>query len=289
MNNDERVGLIGTGLMGAPMARRLLDAGVDLLLYNRTREKALAVAGDPERVFDSPARLAARADIVILVVADTPAVQQALSGPDGVLSSLAPGALVIDMGTTAVAATRALAEEVRDAGAEYVDAPVSGGVIGAEQGTLAIMAGGSEAAIARAMPLFEVLGSRVTRVGDVGAGQIAKAANQVIVGLTIAAVSEGLALAARAGADIGRVREALQGGFADSRILQVHGERMQRGEFPAGGRCSTQRKDLDQAMELAAQLGLELPVTALARDLYDRLIADGDGDLDHSALFKLYR
>src|SRR5690606_37778445 len=128
-----------------------------------------------------------------------------------------------------------------------------------------------------------------TRVGDVGAGQIAKAANQVIVGLTIAAVSEGLALAARAGADIARVREALQGGFADSRILQVHGERMQGGEFPAGGRCSTQRKDLDQAMELAGQMGLELPVTALCRDLYDRLIADGDGDLDHSALFKLYR
>lgn len=285
----ERVGLIGAGLMGAPMARRLLAAGVDLLVHNRTREKARAVVDDDGRLADSPARLAARVDIVILMLADTPAVEQALAGKDGVLSSLAPGSLVIDMGTTSVAATRAFADDVRDAGAEYIDAPVSGGVVGAEQGTLSIMAGGSEASVERAMPLFGLLGSRVTRVGDCGAGQIAKAANQVIVGLTIAAVSEGLALAAHAGADVGRVREALVGGFASSRILELHGKRMQDEEFAPGGRCITQRKDLAQALDLAGQLGMELPVTSLVRDLYDRLIGDGDGDLDHSALYKLYR
>lgn len=289
-NRTERVGLAGTGLMGTPMARRLLAAGFDVGVYNRTAEKALAaVNGDAARVHQTPARLAAGADIVICMLADTATVEQVVQGADGILESLSPGALVIDMGTTAVAATRALAEVVRDAGAEFVDAPVSGGVIGAEQGNLSIMAGGTEASVQRAMPLFEVLGARVTRVGDSGAGQIAKAANQVIVGLTIAAVSEALALAGRAGADVGKVREALAGGFASSRILEVHGERMQTDNFVPGGRCATQRKDLAQALDLAGQLGLDLPVTDLCRDLYDRVIDAGGADLDHSALFTLYR
>ncbi len=289
-NEFERVGLAGTGLMGAPMARRLLEAGFDLSVYNRTAEKALAaVGGDADRVCATPSRLAAQVDIVILMLADTPTVEQVVNGSEGIIESLAPGALVIDMGTTAVAATRALAEDVRNAGAEFVDAPVSGGVIGAESGTLSIMAGGTEAAFTRAMPVLQVLGGRITRVGDTGAGQIAKAANQVIVGLTIAAVSEALALAQRAGADIGKVREALAGGFASSRILEVHGERMEKDNFAPGGRCTTQRKDLAQALDLAGQLSLDLPVTALTCDLYDRLIEDGSGDLDHSALFKLYR
>ncbi len=290
VNDNARVGLAGTGLMGAPMARRLLEAGFDLSVYNRTADKALAaVHGAADRVCEKPARLAARVDVVVLMLADTPTVEQAVNGPDGILESLAPGSLVIDMGTTAVGATRALAEEVRDAGAEYVDAPVSGGVIGAESGTLSIMAGGTSEAVARAMPVLQVLGTRVTHVGDTGAGQIAKAANQVIVGLTIAAVSEALALASRAGADIAKVREALAGGFASSRILEVHGERMERDDFRPGGRCTTQRKDLAQALDLAEQLGLDLPVTDLCRALYDRVIEDGGGDLDHSALFTLYR
>lgn len=286
---SECVGLIGAGLMGAPMARRLLLAGVDLTVFNRTVERARPLVDLGARLGETPARVAAGVDIVILMLADTPAVEQVLLGPDGVLDSLSPGSLVIDMGTTAVSATRAFAEDVRDAGADYIDAPVSGGVIGAEQGTLTIMAGGSEAAIARAMPLFRILGSKATRIGDCGAGQVAKAANQVIVGLTIAAVSEGLALASRAGADIGKVREALAGGFADSRILAVHGRRMEQDDFIPGGRVRTQRKDLDQALQLADQLGLELPVTSLCRDLYDRLIDDGGADLDHAALFRLYR
>ncbi len=289
MNNQERIGLIGTGLMGVPMGARLLDAGYDLHVYNRTREKADVLVRAGARFCETPALLAAEVDVLILMLADTPAVEQVISGPDGVLESLAPGALVIDMGTTAVLDTRALAQDIFDAGADYLDAPVSGGVVGAEQGTLSIMMGGSETGVKRAMPVFSVLGERITRIGECGAGQIAKAANQVIVGLTIAAVSEGLALAARAGADIACVREALFGGFASSRILEVHGQRMVENNFVPGGRCSIQRKDLQQALELASRADLDLPVTTLCRDLYDRLIEQGGADLDHSALFRLYQ
>ena len=162
---------------------------------------------------------------------------------------------------------------------------MSGGEIGAKDGTLTIMAGGTREAVSRAMPFFEVMGSHVTHVGDAGAGQIAKAANQVIVGLTIGAVAEALALAKRAGADPAKVREALQGGFAASRILEVHGQRMIDGVFVPGGKAATQRKDMQQALDLAASIGLELPATALSRDLYDRLIAAGGADLDHSGLY----
>ncbi len=288
MNSEDSVGLIGIGLMGLPMARRLLAAGIDLCVYNRSRDKAEALAGEGATVCATAAELAGRCDVVILMLADTPTVETVLRGDAGVLQALSPGDLVVDMSTTAVTATRALAEDVRDAGGDYVDAPVSGGVIGAEQGTLSIMVGGLPPSVERARPLFEAMGQRITHVGDSGAGQIAKAANQVIVGLTIAAVAEGLALAGRAGADIARVREALGGGFADSRILEVHGRRMVENQFAPGGRCSTQRKDLQQALDLAAQLGMELPVTALTRDLYDRLIERGDADLDHAALFRLY-
>ncbi len=288
MNSEDSVGLIGIGLMGLPMARRLLAAGIDLCVYNRSRDKAEALACEGATVCATAAELAGRCDVVILMLADTPTVETVLRGDAGVLQALSPGDLVVDMGTTAVTATRALAEDVRDAGADYVDAPVSGGVIGAEQGALSIMVGGLPPSVERARPLFEAMGQRITHVGDSGAGQIAKAANQVIVGLTIAAVAEGLALAGRAGADIARVREALGGGFADSRILEVHGRRMVDNQFAPGGRCSTQRKDLQQALDLAAQLGMELPVTALTRDLYDRLIEGGDADLDHAALFRLY-
>jgi 3-hydroxyisobutyrate dehydrogenase-like beta-hydroxyacid dehydrogenase len=291
MSADElrntRVGLAGLGLMGMPMARRLLAAGIPLRVWNRTPEKAAGLAVDGAVATSSPAELAAGCDIVILMLADTAAVRDVLLGDHGVVAGLGGDSLVVDMGTTAVPDTREFGDAVRARGAEYVDAPVSGGVIGAENGTLTIMAGGTEAAIDRAMPVFRVLGSSVTRVGDVGAGQVAKAANQVIVGLTIGAVAEALTLARRAGVDPARVREALSGGFASSRILEVHGQRMIEGKFAPGGRCTTQRKDLQQALDLARSLSLELPATRLCRDLYDRLIAAGDGDLDHSALVRV--
>ena len=279
------VGFIGLGLMGRPMSMNLHAAGAEVVIHNRSRGVVDALAGEGLKAAASPREVAQRAPIVIVMVSDTPAVERVIGGDDGVANAIAPGSLVIDMGTTAVPATRAMAKEIADRGGDYIDAPVSGGEVGAKSGTLTIMAGGSEAAIARAMPLFEAMGRSVTHVGDVGAGQIAKAANQVVVGLTIGAVAEALALARRAGADPAKVREALLGGFAASRILELHGQRMIDGAFAPGGKATTQRKDMQQALDLAATLDLELPATRLSRDLYDRLIADGGGDLDHSGLY----
>ena len=279
------VGFIGLGLMGRPMCMNLHAAGADVVIHNRSRAVVDALAAEGLSPAHSPREVAERTPVVIVMSSDTPAVKQIVGGDDGVANGVAPGGLVIDMGTTEVEATRELARIIEDRGAQYVDAPVSGGEIGAKAGTLTIMAGGSQEAIARAMPCFEVMGASVTHVGDVGAGQIAKAANQVIVGLTIGAVAEALALAKRAGADPAKVREALQGGFAASRILEVHGQRMIDGAFTPGGKATTQRKDLQQALDLAASIGLALPATTLTRDLYDRLIAAGGGDLDHSGLY----
>lgn len=285
---DKTVGFIGLGLMGRPMCRNLMKAGLTPVVYNRSPLPRQELVSEGALGAASPAEVAEQADIIVIMVADTPAVENVLTGPDGVLSTLRPDTLLIDMGTTAVPATRRLAALVEEKGALYVDAPVSGGTIGAEAGTLTIMAGGSEQAFALARPVLGLLGERITHVGATGAGQVAKAANQVIVGLNIGAVAEALALARAAGVDPARVRAALRGGFADSRILEVHGQRMLDNNFAPGGKCTTQRKDMHQALELAAELGLEMPATALSRDLYDRLIDAGDGDLDHAALFRLY-
>lgn len=285
LSGRHTVGFIGLGLMGRPMAMNLHAAGAEVVIHNRSRAVVDALAAEGLAPAHSPREVAERASVVIVMAPDTPAVERIVGAGDGIANGIAAGGLVIDMGTTAVEATRALAETIEDRGAHYVDAPVSGGEIGAKAGTLTIMAGGSEAAVARAMPYFRVMGASTTHVGEVGAGQIAKAANQVIVGLTIGAVAEALALAKRAGADPAKVREALGGGFAASRILEVHGQRMIDGAFTPGGKATTQRKDLQQALDLAASIGLELPATALTRDLYDRLIAAGGGDLDHSGLY----
>lgn len=281
------IGFIGLGLMGQPMCRNVQAAGASLVVYNRSRAKVDALARQGMLPASSPREVAEQTDTIVIMVSDTPAVENVIRAPDGLLAGLQPGALVIDMGTTAVGATRELAASVREKGGDYVDAPVSGGVLGAEAGTLAIMAGGSEAAVKRAMPLFEAMGGNITHVGDSGAGQVAKAANQIIVGLTIGAVAEALALARRSGVDPAKVRTALNGGFAASRILEVHGERMVTGSFEPGGKVVTQRKDLHQALEHARGLGLELPATALNMALYDKLIETGGGELDHSALFKI--
>lgn len=282
-----RIGFIGLGLMGRPMSLNLLQAGAELVIHNRSRGVVEELAAQGMRPQSSPAQVARAAPVVIVMVSDTPAAEAVLLGSDGVLEGLQPGALVIDMGTTAVPATRRFAARVAERGGDYLDAPVSGGVVGAQQATLAVMAGGSEAAFARARPVLEVLGGNVTHVGGVGAGQVAKAANQIIVGLTIGAVAEALTLARRAGVDPGRVREALMGGFAGSRILELHGQRMIEGRFEPGGKVVTQRKDLAQALELAESLQLELPATRLNRELYDQLIERGAGQLDHSALVKM--
>jgi 3-hydroxyisobutyrate dehydrogenase-like beta-hydroxyacid dehydrogenase len=282
-----RIGFIGTGVMGRWMIGHLAAAGAELTIQNRSRAKADALAGPGVRVADTPAEAAHGADTVILMVTDTLAVEGALFGDGGAAEGLAPGSLLIDMGTTAVTATRDFAGRLAPSGIEWVDAPVSGGEPAAREARLTIMAGGSGAALARARPVLERLGTRITHVGGVGAGQVAKAANQIIVALTIGAVAEALTLARRAGVDPARVREAIRGGFADSRILEVHGERMVTQSFEPGGRVRIQRKDVDQALALARSLGLELPASALSLTLWDAMIARGWGDLDHSALIKL--
>ncbi|MCZ6731374.1 MAG: NAD(P)-dependent oxidoreductase [Gammaproteobacteria bacterium] len=285
--SDITIGFIGLGLMGRPISLNLHRAGAELIIYNRSRGVVDELVGVGIEAATSPKDVAERAPIIMLMVSDTPAVERVLFGDDGVAQGLQTGAIVIDMGTTAVTATRNFAQQIKAKGAHYVDAPVSGGQVGAEAATLAIMVGASEDAFARAKPIFKVLAKNITHVGEVGAGQVAKAANQIIVGVTIGAVAEALALAKRAGVDPAKVRQALAGGFAASRILEVHGLRMVDQTFDPGGKATTQRKDLVQALELAQQLGMELPATALNRDLYDKLIEMGGGELDHSALIKV--
>lgn len=287
--DNYRIGFIGLGLMGRPMCLNLHRAGARLVIYNRSRAVVDNLIREAIEPADNPADVACRTEIVVLMVSDTPAVKQVLFGDNGLADGLRPGALVIDMGTTAVAATREYAARLAQTGVDFIDAPVSGGEIGARDGSLAIMAGGSEAAVKRAWPLFDILGKSTIHVGDVGAGQVAKAANQVIVGLNIGAVAEALALAECAGVDPSKVRQALMGGFAASRILEVHGQRMIDNSFAPGGKVTTQHKDLTQALDLAASLGLSLPATHLNMTLYQRLIDKGEGGLDHSALIRLFR
>ncbi|WP_051340743.1 NAD(P)-dependent oxidoreductase [Azospirillum halopraeferens] len=282
------IGFIGLGLMGKPMVRHLAARGARPVIHSRSRGPVEELAGEGMTPADTPAAVAAAADTVVLMLTDTPAVEAVTEGPGGLLEGLRPGALVIDMGTTAVAATRRLAEVVAGRGGALVDAPVSGGTVAAEAATLTIMAGGEEAAVRRAWPLFAAMGRRITHVGGPGAGQVAKAANQVIVALSIGAVAEALALARAAGVDPARVREAIRGGFAESRILELHGERMVTGNYTPGGRSSVQLKDLNQALALAAESGIDLPAVTLSRTLYERLVDRGDGGLDHAALYRLF-
>ncbi|MGQ9369793.1 NAD(P)-dependent oxidoreductase [Azospirillum sp. ST 5-10] len=282
------VGFIGLGLMGRPMARALARCGASLVIHSRSRGPVDELAGEGMTPAADPAAVMAAADTVVLTLTDTPAVEAVTEGPGGLLESLRPGSLVIDMGTSAVGATRRLAARVAERGAGWVDAPVSGGTVAAEAATLTIMAGGDDAAVQRAWPLFQAMGRRITHVGAVGAGQVAKAANQVIVALSIGAVAEALALSRAAGVDPARVREAIRGGFAESRILELHGERMVTGNYAPGGRAAVQLKDLNQALALAADSGVELPAVALSRTLYERLVERGDGALDHAALYRLF-
>lgn len=284
------IGFVGIGRMGRAMCRRLHAAGARLTLYNRTRAAAAALAAElpGSELAESPAALAGRVEALVVNVSDTAAVEEVLLASAGVVAGLRPGTLVIDMGTTAVSATRRFAAAVEARGGLYADAPVSGGVAGAEGATLAIMAGGSDEAFARAKPILVRLGKNVTHCGGTGAGQVAKAANQMIVGLTIAAVAEAFALARRAGVDPAKLREALAGGFAESRILEHHGQRMIEGDFAPGGRVALHRKDIRQALDLAGEVGLSLPVTEINLRLWDRMIERGWGQLDHSALIKLY-
>ena len=283
------LGFIGLGLMGRPMCLNLHRAGAQMIIHNRSRDVVDELERTGMLAAETPAEVARSAEIVLLMLSDTPAVENVLFARHGLMEGLRPGSLVIDMGTTAAAATREAATQLKRDQVGFVDAPVSGGEIGAIEGTLAIMGGGDEDAIDRARPLFEVLGSSFTHIGVSGAGQIAKAANQIIVGLNIGAVAEALALAESAGVDPAKVRTALMGGFAASRILEVHGQRMIDREFKPGAKITTQRKDLKQAIELGALHNQRLPATELNLSLYQSLIDRGQGELDHSALIKALR
>jgi len=283
-----RIGFIGLGLMGKPMCLNLLSAGAELCVFNRSATAIDEIKTTKVTVMADPAAVAAEVDLVILMLADTPAVEQVLFTERGVAQGVHANSLIVDMGTTATLATRDFASRLAEKGARYIDAPVSGGQIGAKEATLSIMAGGDAADIDAVMPVFEAMGRLVTHVGPVSSGQVTKAVNQVIVGLTIGAVSEALAVAKRAGVDLEKAQQALMGGHASSRILQEHGTRMINQTFEPGGKVVTQAKDMQQALDLAAELGIELPATSLNLMLYKHLIENGLGALDHSALYTYY-
>lgn len=281
-----KIGFIGLGVMGRPMAAHLIAAGHELFLH-RVKDVSQHLIEAGGRALDSARAVAEAADTIILMVPDTPDVEAVLFGDNGVAEGLSAGKLVIDMSSISPVATKDLAARIEALGASYVDAPVSGGEVGAKAASLTIMVGASEADFDRAWPLFELMGKNITRIGDVGAGQTAKVANQVIVGLTIEAVAEGLALAKAAGADPAKVREALMGGFAASRILEVHGDRMVKGTFDPGFRIRLHRKDIGLAMDAAEALELCLPHSASLQQLMNKALAQGLGDRDHSALYQV--
>jgi 2-hydroxy-3-oxopropionate reductase len=276
------IGFIGLGIMGRPMAINLRNAGHALFVPERgslTPEIRAAAMVCP-----TAQAVAAQAEVVIIMVPDTPDVGAVLFGADGVIAGLKPGSLVIDMSSISPIETKEYAAAVAEKGCEYVDAPVSGGEVGAKNAALTIMAGGSEAGFARAQPLFEVMGKNITHVGPVGAGQVCKVANQIIVALNIQAVAEALVFASKAGADPAKVRQAISGGFASSRILELHAERMINGTFNPGFKIRLHQKDLNLALASARSLGLSLPNTAIAQQMFSTCVAHGGGELDHSAL-----
>ncbi|MHA7854703.1 NAD(P)-dependent oxidoreductase [Marinobacter shengliensis] len=280
-NNLPRIAFLGIGLMGAPMTRNLLTAGYPMTLWNRTASKCEPFAGEAT-IAGSPAEAVAGADIVITMLENGAVVEDVLVA-QGALAALQSGALVIDMSSVQPSLARRLAGLAAERGAGFVDAPVSGGTLGAVEARLSIMAGGSEADVARARPVFEVLG-KCTRIGPVGAGQLAKLANQAIVGITIGAVSEALLLAAKGGADPAAVREALMGGFAGSRILELHGQRMIDRDFAPGAPARIQLKDMRMILDEARAEGLTLPLAQQTHNEYLSLVANGHSDVDHSGL-----
>jgi 2-hydroxy-3-oxopropionate reductase len=278
-----KIAVLGIGLMGLPMARRLCGAGFAVSAWNRTAAKAEALRPHGARVCASAAEAVDGADITLTLLQDGAAVADVLF-TQGAAAAMQHGSLHIDMSSIKPAEARDHAARLQAIGVHHLDAPVSGGTVGAEAGTLVIMAGGDEARFRHAAPVFQVLG-RATHVGPHGAGQLAKLANQMIVGGTIGLVAEALLLAAKGGADMAKVREAITGGFADSRILQVHGERMVQRDFAKRGAMSTQLKDLRNALATATDAGFDAPITQLLEQLYANGCAHGLADLDHSALF----
>ena len=280
------IGFIGLGIMGRPMAGHLIQAGHTLFLHD--------VASLPEELLSAGAtacssgrEVAQHGDVIITMVPDTPHVEAALFGPGGVAEGLSPGKIVVDMSSIAPVATKEFARKINELGCDYLDAPVSGGDVGAKAASLTIMVGGPDKAFAAVKPLFDLMGKNITLVGGNGDGQTTKVANQIIVALTIEAVGEALLFASKAGADPARVRQALMGGFANSRILEVHGERMIQRNFAPGFRIELHQKDLNLALQGARSLGISLPNTATAQELFNAAAAAGGKAWDHSGMVKV--
>jgi len=279
------IGFIGLGVMGRPMAEHLIAAGHSLAL-SRVKAASRPLVDKGGTALDSARAVAEASDVIILMLPDTPDVEAVLFGADGVAAGLSAGKLVIDMSSISPVATKGFAQRIEALGCHYLDAPVSGGEVGARNAALTIMVGGKQAVFDRTLPLLQLMGKNITLVGGNGDGQTAKVANQIIVGLNIAAVAEALLFAKKAGADPAKVREALMGGFAASRVLEVHGERMVKRTFDPGFRIRLHRKDLTLAMDAAKALDIALPSAAATQQLMNAAIARGDGDRDHSALIR---
>ncbi|HEY9098664.1 MAG TPA: 2-hydroxy-3-oxopropionate reductase [Thiobacillus sp.] len=281
------IAFIGLGIMGKPMALNLHQAGHTVFVHGRRSESMAPLCDGGCTASKSPAEAASRADIIIVMVSDTPDVEQVIFGDDGVIHGAKPGSVVVDMSTISPTATRRFADDLRARGIEMLDAPVSGGDVGAINATLSIMVGGKPEVFERVRPVFEALGKNIVLVGDNGAGQVAKACNQIVVAVTIEGVAEALTFARKNGVDPARVRDALMGGFAGSRILEVHGQRMLDNAYPPGFKTRLHRKDMNIVMQTAHELGLDLPAVALVTEHLDVLMSAGDADLDSAAVMKV--
>src|SRR5918998_1561816 len=283
----ERVGFIGLGIMGKPMAKNLMDAGYDLTVHNRSPQKAQELGEQGATVAESPRGVAHDSDIVVTMLPDSPQVREVVTGEEGVLEGINEGSLLIDMSTISPVVTEEIAEAVKEKGASMLDAPVSGGDVGAIEGTLSVMVGGEEADFERARPLFGAMGETVTHVGPTGAGQVTKAANQVVVALVIEAVSEALVLGSAGGVAPEKILEVLSGGLAANKVMEVKREKFLSREFEPGGKVEFHRKDLGIALAAGREYGVVLPVAAVVNQLFEALVAKGRGGWDHSALLSL--
>jgi 2-hydroxy-3-oxopropionate reductase len=285
MSNQLNLGFVGLGIMGGPMAGHLVNAGHQVFVYTRSKVPE-ALASSAAIQCSSPKEVASKADIIFTMVPDTPDVEKVLFGDNGIASGLTKGKIVVDMSSISPISTKEYAKKINALGCDYLDAPVSGGELGAKNATLSIMVGGDEKVFEKVKPVFELMGKNINLVGGNGDGQTAKVANQIIVALNIEAVAEALLFAAKAGADPAKVRQALMGGFASSKILEVHGERMVKRTFDPGFRIELHQKDLNLALNSARALGVSLPNTATAQELFNSCSAHGGKAWDHSAMVK---
>jgi 2-hydroxy-3-oxopropionate reductase len=280
----EKIGFVGLGIMGKSMARNLMEAGYNLVVHNRSREAVEELAEEGAEAAGSPKEVAESSDVLITMLPDSPDVREVLAGEDGVFEGIREGTLLIDMSTISPVVTRELAEEAKEKGASMLDAPVSGGDVGAQQGTLSIMVGGAEEDFERVKPIFEAMGRTITHVGPSGAGQVVKACNQIVGALALEALSEALVLGSKAGAEPAKILEALSGGLAGSRMMEVKKEKLLSHSFDPGFKVELHHKDLGIALAAGREYGVPLPATAVVDQVLEALVARGLGSMDHSAI-----